>query len=59
MKKNVQFYAKSTLTLSMLVLTSMTHAELSLQQQVDQLQQQVQALQELVQQQGFVAQTYL
>ncbi|OTG79084.1 DcaP-like protein [Acinetobacter sp. ANC 5054] len=51
MKKNVQFFAKSTLTLSMLVLTSMTHAELSLQQQVDQLQQQVQALQELVQQQ--------
>lgn len=51
MIKNVQFYAKSTLTLSMLVLTSMTHAELSLQQQVDQLQQQVQALQELVQQQ--------
>ena len=51
MKKNVQFFAKSTLTLSLLVLTSMTHAELSLQQQVDQLQQQVQALQELVQQQ--------
>ena len=51
MKKNALNFAKSTLTLAMLVMTSMTHAELTLQQQVAQLQQQVQALQELVQEQ--------
>lgn len=51
MKKNVQLYVKSTLTLSILVFTSMAHAEVSLEQQVAQLQQQVQTLQELMQQQ--------
>lgn len=51
MKKKVQFLAKSALTLSILVCTSLTHAEVSLEQQVAQLQQQVQALQELMQQQ--------
>lgn len=51
MKKNVQLFAKSTLTLSILVFTSLAHANVSLEQQVAQLQQQVQALQELVQQQ--------
>lgn len=51
MKKNIQFLAKSTLTLSILVFTSLTHAEVSLEQQVAHLQQQVQALQELMQQQ--------
>ena len=51
MKKNVRLFAKSTLTLSIFILTSVTHAEMSLEQQIAQLQQQVQALQELVQQQ--------
>jgi len=51
MKKNVKLFAKSTLTLSILVFTSLAYAETGLEQQVAQLQQQVQALQELVQQQ--------
>lgn len=51
MKKNLSFLAKSTLSASIFMLATASHAEMNLEQQLAQLQQQVQALQAQVQQQ--------
>ena len=51
MKKNVKFLAKTTLSLSILMLATSGHAAMTLEEQVVHLQQQVQELQSLMQQQ--------
>ena len=51
MKKNVKFLAKTTLSLSILMLATSGYAAMTLEEQVVHLQQQVQELQNLMQQQ--------
>lgn len=51
MKNNLRFLAKSTLSISICMLATASHAEITLEQQVAQLQQQVQTLEALMQQQ--------
>lgn len=51
MKKNVNFLAKTTLSLSILTLATSGYAAMTLEEQVVHLQQQVQELQSLMQQQ--------
>ena len=51
MKKNVKFLAKTTLSLSILMLATSGYAAMTLEEQVVHLQQQVQELQSLMQQQ--------
>ena len=51
MKKNVNFLAKTTLSLSILMLATSGYAAMTLEEQVVHLQQQVQELQNLMQQQ--------
>ena len=51
MTKNVKFLAKTTLSLSILMLATSSYAAMTLEEQVTHLQQQVQELQTLMQQQ--------
>lgn len=51
MKKNINFIAKSVLSISMLMVASTSYAQMTLEQQVASLQKQVQELQELMKKQ--------